>query len=75
MELKAKKDFTDKYTGKEYKINDIIKVDDSRGKELLKSPYELVEIKKSNKKEKEIENDVQAESNEEIESKMQRENI
>lgn len=68
MELKAKRDFTDKYTGKEYKANDIIKVDDSRGKELLKSPYELVEMKKSNKKENE--NDVQTESNKEIKGKM-----
>ena len=53
MELKAKRDFIDKYTGKEYKANDIIKVDDSRGKELLKSPYELVEIKKTNKEKSE----------------------
>lgn len=53
MELKAKRDFTDKYTGKEYKANDIIKVDDSRGKELLKSPYELVEIEKTNKEKSE----------------------
>lgn len=52
VELKAKKNFIDKSINKEYKKNDVIKVDEKRGKELLRSPYGVVEeVKRENKKE------------------------
>lgn len=50
MELKAKKDFTDRITGKKYKENDKIKVDKATGDRLLKSPYDVVEIRKESEK-------------------------
>ena len=55
MELKVKKEFTDKITGKKYKENDKIKVDKATGDRLLKSPYDVVEETR-----KESEKDVQA---------------
>jgi hypothetical protein len=52
MELKAKVNFTDKHTNKDYTKNDIIKVDEKRAKEMLNSPYDVVEVvKKENNKE------------------------
>lgn len=43
MGLKAKRNFTDKETGKEYKKGDSIKVSKEREKEILKSPYDVAE--------------------------------
>lgn len=43
MGLKAKRNFTDKETGKEYKKGDPIKVSKEREKQILKSPYDVAE--------------------------------
>lgn len=52
MELKAKRNFTDKETGKEYKKGDPIKVSKEREKQILKSPYDVAEeAEKEDKKE------------------------
>lgn len=52
MGLKAKRDFTDKETGKEYKKGDPIKVSKEREKQILKSPYDVAEeAEKENKQE------------------------
>lgn len=52
MELKAKKNFVDKISNKDHRKDEIIKVDEKRGKELLNSPYNVVEeVKKENKNE------------------------
>lgn len=58
MELRAKRNFTDRITGKEYKKNDKIKVEKATGDRLLKSPYDVVEEVR-----KESEKDVQAKTN------------
>lgn len=65
MGIKAKKDFTDRETGKEYKKGDPIKVSKEREKQILNSPYDVAE----EVKEKEEENNVQAKSNKKPESK------
>lgn len=44
MKLKVLKSFYDKYDGTRYKIDDIIDVNDKRGKELLSNSLELVEV-------------------------------
>lgn len=52
MGLKAKRNFTDKETGKEYKKGDPIKVSKEREKKILKSPYDVAEeAEKEDKKE------------------------
>ena len=52
MAIKAKRDFTDKETGKEYKKGDPIKVSKEREKQILKSPYDVAEeAEKEDKKE------------------------
>lgn len=52
MGLKAKRNFTDKETGKEYKKGDPIKVSKEREKQILKSPYDVAEeSEKEDKKE------------------------
>lgn len=44
MKLKVLKSFYDKYNGTHYKIDDVIEVNDKRGKELLSNSLELVEV-------------------------------
>ena len=43
IKLKVLIDFTDKYTDQEYKVNDVISVEEERAKELLADPRRLVE--------------------------------
>ena len=43
MNLVAKKNFTDKLTGKTYKEGEKIKVEKEVGERMLKSPYAVVE--------------------------------
>ncbi len=52
MELKVKEEFKDKYTGKVYKIGEILTVEKQRGEEFLKSPYVVVLENKTNNKSK-----------------------
>lgn len=42
MKLKIEKEFTDKYTGKKYKVGDVVEFEDERAKELLSDSRELV---------------------------------
>ena len=42
VKLKVLIAFTDKYTDEEYKVNDVISVDEERAKELLADPRRLV---------------------------------
>lgn len=42
MKLKIEKEFTDKYTGKKYKVGDVIEFEEGRAKELLSDTRELV---------------------------------
>lgn len=42
--LKAKQSFVDKYTEQVYKVDEMIKATEERGKELLADPRELVEL-------------------------------
>lgn len=53
VELIAKRNFTDRETGKSYKEKDKIKVEKATGERLLKSPYDVVEEVKKEKDEKE----------------------
>lgn len=50
MELEVKTEFRDKYTGKVYKVGEILKVTKKRGDELLKSPYIVVTKKELEQK-------------------------
>ena len=43
VKLKVLIAFTDKYTDQEYKVNDVISVEEERAKELLADPRRLVE--------------------------------
>lgn len=52
MKLKVLKSFVDKTNGKKYNIGDVIDVTDSRGKEILSHPLELVEVIELTKKKK-----------------------
>lgn len=42
MKLKIEKEFTDKYTGKKYKVGDVVEFEEERAKELLSDSRELV---------------------------------
>ena len=42
MKLKIEKEFTDKYTGKKYKVGDVVEFEEGRAKELLSDTRELV---------------------------------
>lgn len=68
MELEVKREFKDKNTGKTYKEKELIKVSKERGEELLKSPYDLVKVKTTNKKEEK--KDVQAKTDKESKNNM-----
>lgn len=50
MNLVAKKNFTDKLTGKTYKEGEKIKVEKEVGERMLKSPYKVVEETKAEEK-------------------------
>ena len=50
MNLVAKKNFTDKLTGKTYKEGEKIKVEKEVGERMLKSPYAVVEETKAEEK-------------------------
>ena len=57
MKLRVKESFRDKYTGKVYKVDEVIEVEEVRGKEILKSPYAVAvaEEKKTEKNKKQEE--------------------
>lgn len=58
MQIKAKRNFTDKKTGKLYEKDETYEVKDDRGKEILKSPYQVAEeIKEKDKKNKNVNQD------------------
>lgn len=44
MELRAKRNFTDRVTNIFYKKDDVLKVTKDVGERLLKSPYDVVEL-------------------------------
>lgn len=52
MKLKILRNFTDKYTGEDHKTNDVISVDEARGKELLADSRKLVELIDESEKDK-----------------------
>lgn len=55
MWIKAKKNFTDKETGNLYEKDKDYEVKDTRGKEILKNPYQVAEeIKEKDKKNKNV---------------------
>lgn len=51
MKLKIEKEFTDKFTGETYKVDDVKEFEEARAKELLDDPRNLVTQVKEEKKE------------------------
>lgn len=52
MKLKIEKEFTDKFTGETYKVDDVKEFEEARAKELLSDSRNLVtQVKEDEKKE------------------------
>lgn len=63
MELRAKRDFTDRVTNTLYKKDDVLKVTKDVGERLLKSPYDVVELVDKKEVVKENDKGVQTKTN------------